>query len=101
LRTTLGDIVASPQYRAGSVAVFVVWDEGEGGSTSNCAANTTDPGCHVPALVLSATTPPGTASGALFNHYSLLRTAEDLLGLPPLGRAASASSMTAAFRLGA
>lgn len=99
LRTVLGDITSAPQYRAGTVAVFIVWDEGEGGGTSNCAANTTDVGCHVPALVLSASTRSGTASAGLFSHYSLLRTAEDLLGLPALGQAAAAASMAPAFGL--
>jgi hypothetical protein len=35
----------------------------------------------------------------LFDHYSLLRTAEELLGLPPLLNAARARSMVAAFHL--
>jgi hypothetical protein len=54
----------------------------------------------VPALVLSATTPAGTRSGALFSHYSLLRTTEALLGMPTfLGRAATSASMRGAFGL--
>lgn len=99
LRTVMGDIVSGPQYRSGSVVVFVVWDEGEGGATSDCATNTTDQGCHVPALIVSASTRAGSASGAVFNHYSLLRTAEDLLGLPPLGQAAVSASMAPVFGL--
>ena len=39
-------------------------------------------------------------SGELFNHYSLLRTTENLLGLPALGAAAGARSMAKAFALG-
>jgi hypothetical protein len=35
----------------------------------------------------------------LFNHYSLLRTAEDLLGVPELGLAAQNQSMASAFNL--
>jgi hypothetical protein len=35
----------------------------------------------------------------MFNHYSLLRTAEDLLGLPELGLAAQNQSMVSAFNL--
>jgi hypothetical protein len=35
----------------------------------------------------------------LFNHYSLLGTAEQLLGLPRLGQASSYPTMTAAFHL--
>lgn len=99
LRATIGAITVAPQYRSGTVAVFVVWDEGEGGIASDCATNTTDVGCHVPALVLSASTRAATSSGALFNHYSLLRTAEDLLGVPALGQAAAAASMAPAFGL--
>jgi hypothetical protein len=41
----------------------------------------------------------GTRSGKLFNHYSLLGTAEQLLGLPKLGRAASFPTLMSAFRL--
>jgi hypothetical protein len=47
----------------------------------------------------SATTCPRTTSAAQFNHYSLLGTAEQLLGLPALGQAASSPTMTAAFNL--
>lgn len=99
LRRAISAITSSSQYRHGTVAVFVVWDEGEGGSASNCATNTTDVGCHVPALVLSASTRAATINGDLFNHYSLLRTAEDLLGVPTLGQATGAPSMVQAFGL--
>jgi len=99
LRTTVGHIVSSAPYRAGNVALFITWDEGEGGSASNCAFNTVDVGCHVPTIVVAPSTTAGTRSAALFNHYSLLRTAEDLLGVPALGQAATASPMETAFGL--
>lgn len=92
-------ILASPQYRDNSTAVFITWDEGAGGSTSRCATNTTDVGCHVAILVISPSTPAGSRSATLFNHYSLLGTAEQLLGLPRLGRAAKTKTMTSAFHL--
>lgn len=38
-------------------------------------------------------------SATLFNHYSLLGTAEQLLCLPALGQAASYPTMTTAFNL--
>ena len=91
-------ILASPEYKKDTTAIFITWDEGEGGSSDNCAANTTDVGCHVAALVISPSTPAGSRSAKLFNH-SLLATAEQLLGLPKLGRAASNSSMVSAFNL--
>ena len=99
LATDLPTILASPEYKKDATAIFITWDEGEGGSSDNCAANTTDVGCHVAALVISPSTPAGSRSVKLFNHYSLLATAEQLLGLPKLGRAASDSSMVSAFNL--
>jgi hypothetical protein len=41
----------------------------------------------------------GTRSGTLFSHYSVLRTAEDLLKLPRLDQAGLAASMVGAFNL--
>jgi phospholipase C len=99
LAKNLPTILNSPQYRNGSTAVFITWDEGEGGSASECATNTTDAGCHVATIVVSPSTKPGTRSARLFNHYSLLATAEQLLHLPPLGRARTSSTMMSAFHL--
>jgi len=53
----------------------------------------------VPTFVISPSTPVGARSSTLFSHYSLLGTAEELLGLPKLGQAASATTLTAAFNL--
>jgi phosphatidylinositol-3-phosphatase len=94
-------ILDSPQYRDGSTVLFLTWDEGEGGSTDECAYNTTDVGCHVAMAVVSPYTKPGSSSAKLFNHYSLLKTSEDLLGLPLLGHAADprVKSMASAFHL--
>jgi phosphatidylinositol-3-phosphatase len=99
LSANLPAILHSSAYVAGNVALFVTWDEGEGGSSNECAANTTDIGCHVATIVVSPSTAAGTNSSALFNHYSLLRTTEQLLGVAALGEAASAPSMLSAFNL--
>jgi len=95
-------IVASPAYRAERTAIFVTWDEGEGGSSDDCALNRDDAGCHIATLVVSPSTRPGTRSPVLFNHYALLRTTEKLLGIGTyLGHAndPTSHSMRAAFRL--
>jgi phosphatidylinositol-3-phosphatase len=99
LQSNLPTILNSSEYQSGSTAVFIAWDEGEGGTSNDCATNTTDIGCHVAALVISPSTTPGTQSSTLFNHYSLLGSTEQLLGLAPLGSAASANSMVSAFGL--
>ncbi|MBV9661627.1 MAG: hypothetical protein JO337_10770 [Acidimicrobiales bacterium] len=99
LSNNLPAILNSPEYQSGTTAVFITWDEGEGGSSNDCAANTTDVGCHVATIAISPSTPAGSTSATLFNHYSLLGTTEQLLGLPALGLAGSYPTMTSAFNL--
>ena len=80
-------ILRSRVYQAGAAVVFITWDEGEGDN-------------HIPTLVLSRYTRPGTVSRKAFSHYSLLRTTEALLGIrEKLGQAAKAADMRAAFHL--
>jgi hypothetical protein len=100
LSSNLPTILNSSEYQSGTTAVFVTWDEGSGGSSGeNCAANTSDNSCHVATIVISPSTKAGSTSATLFNHYSLLGTAEQLLGLPTLGQAASYPTLTSAFNL--
>jgi hypothetical protein len=101
LQSLIGAITGGRQYRAGHTVIFLTWDEGEGGVSNDCAYNTTDVGCHVATLVVSPSTRPGTQSDVLFNHYSLLKTTEQLLRLPLLGHAndAAVNSMIPAFGL--
>jgi hypothetical protein len=81
-------IVRSRAYRDGSTVLFITYDEDEKRE-----------GNRVYTVVVAPSVQPGTASGEPFTHYSLLRTEEELLGLPFLGQAASATSMRAAFML--
>jgi hypothetical protein len=71
------------------MAIFITWDEDDGSADQ-----------HIPTLVVSPRTRPGTRSATRFNHYSLLRTTEEILGLPArLGAAGTAPSMRGAFGL--
>jgi len=89
LEARVGQIVASPAYRSGRTAIFVTWDEDD-----YTQAN------RIPMIVVSPYTAPGTRSDTAFDHYSLLRTTEELLGAPSfLGRAQTAISMGPAFGL--
>jgi len=99
LSSNLPTILNSSEYTSGSTVVMITWDEGEGGTSNDCATNTTDIGCHVATLVISPSTGAGTQSATLFNHYSLLGSTEQLLGVPELGQAGSANSMLSAFNL--
>ena len=102
LSRNLPTILNSAEYKNGSTAIFITWDEGEGGHYAkgeHCAANTSDVSCHIATLVISPSTKKGARSGTRFNHYSLLGTAEQLLRLSKLGQAASSPTMTKAFNL--
>jgi hypothetical protein len=87
LSTFMQDVIASPQYQAGGTAVFITFDEGT--STSQ----------HIATIVVSPYTEAGTQSAEYYDHYSLLRTTEELLGLDLLGNAATSPSMRAGFGL--
>jgi phosphatidylinositol-3-phosphatase len=82
-------IVRSPAYRDGTTALFITYDEDDRAE-----------GNRVYTVVVAPSVPAGTVAADAFTHYSLLRTQEELLGLPLLGQAASAASMRAAFKLG-
>lgn len=95
-------LTATTVYKANDTAIFIIWDEGEGGSYSsgeNCTTHASDVSCHVAALVVAPSVPAGTSVSTTFTHYSFVRTVEELLGLPLLNQAKSAKSMVAAFKL--
>jgi hypothetical protein len=79
LKAFLPQITTSAAF-ANSV-VFVTFDEG---STS------INGGGHVATIAITPNMTPGYQAGAVYNHYSLLRTIEQAWGLPYLGNAASA-----------
>lgn len=100
LRTWLPKITATPVYKSNDTAIVVVWDEGAFGTTGeDCASNTSDESCHVAAVVVAPSVRPRTVVSTLLNHYSLLKTTEDLLGVPELGLAGTATSMAPGFNL--
>jgi hypothetical protein len=83
LGSWLARLWTSDLYRDGKTAVFIVWDEPT----------------PMPNIVMSPSTPAGLRVGEPYDHYSLLRTTEEMLGLPLLGRATGARSMRGPFRL--
>lgn len=62
-------VLASPEYRSGRTALFVVWDEGAG---------------SVPLIAAAPAIRPGTTTSVPNDHRALLRMTEEMLGLPPL-----------------
>jgi hypothetical protein len=107
LRQWVPAITSSPAFADG--ALLIVFDEALTSDATACcnerAANSPSPGSNeknptggpgggrTGAIVLSPYTIPGTRTGRPYNHYSTLRTVEDLFGLDHLGYAA-ASELT-------
>jgi hypothetical protein len=79
----VGAITSSSQFRSGHTVLFLAWDEPT----------------PMPFIVVGRGVKPNTVSAAPADHYSLLRTTEELLGVPLLGAAASARSLRADFGL--
>ena len=76
----VGAILKSPAYRSGSTAVFVLWDEP----------------APMPLLVIAPSVRPGTVITERLNHYAILRTTEEMLGITAhLGAAEQATSIRA------
>jgi hypothetical protein len=94
LRHWVPRIMNSPAYKADGLLV-ITFDEALTIDASACCnqpagPNTPKPGVNGPgggrtgAVVLSPFIKPGTVSGVPYNHYSLLRTVEDVFGVPHL-----------------
>lgn len=90
-------IMRSPAYRRDGL-IIITWDEAPSAHKEACCneptgPNTTAPGAGGPgggrtgAVLLSRFIKPGTVSDTPYNHYSQLRSVEDIFGLPHLGYA--------------
>jgi phospholipase C len=91
LQSWIPKITSSAAYQSGNTAIFLTWDEDDFTTVNQVAT-----------LVITPTTAAGTRSGTAFNHYSLLKTTEQMLGLTSfLGHAGDTgtTSMRADFHM--
>lgn len=90
-------IMNSPAYKADGLLI-INFDEALSIDATACCGepsgpNTMNPGVNGPgggrtgAVLLSRFIKPGTVTNVPYNHYSLLRSVEDIFGLPHLGYA--------------
>jgi phosphatidylinositol-3-phosphatase len=97
LREWIPRIMDSPAYKADGL-IIIAFDEALSIDPSACCdepsgPNTRKPGVNGPgggrtgAILLSPFIKPGTVSDHPYNHYSMLRTVEDIFGLSHLGYA--------------
>ena len=75
--------------------LFVTWDEGN--SDHGCCGGAASGG-RIATIVAGPDVRRGASVGGTYDHYSTLRTIEDILGLPPLGEAGSSRPLDAAFK---
>lgn len=96
LREWVPVIRNSPAFRDG--LLIVTFDEAQGSDATACCdeqpgPNTKAPGIQGPgggrigAVLISPFIEPGTVSNSPYNHYSMLRSVEDIFGLDHLGYA--------------
>ncbi|HEY3436456.1 MAG TPA: alkaline phosphatase family protein [Actinotalea sp.] len=84
LSALLPTLLDSAAYRSGTTAVMITWDEDDSRHDN-----------RVPLVVLAPSITPGTRLAGRLDHYSLLASTEDLLGLPRLGAAVGAAVLPA------
>lgn len=70
--------------RTHNSALMLTWDEDDGDDSDN----------QIATMIVGDHVQQGAKSKAHYNHYSLLRTLEDMYALSPLGKAASAKPVT-------
>lgn len=81
-------ILNTPTWKNSNSALFITWDEGD----SNAGGGGT-----VPLIVVSHKTPAGYVSNTPYNHYSLLRTIENVWGFYCLRDACRAPDLSEFF----
>ena len=90
LKVNVPTILNSNAYKNGGV-LFIVWDEGD----ENLINGASDG--PVPMLVLSPLAKTGYSSSTVFTHSSMLRTVEEVFGVPLLRDAANATDLSTFF----
>ena len=96
LKTYVPLSTGSPAFRVGNGLLIVNFDESSSSDASSCCGETAGPNSPSPgingpgggrtgAVLLSPCIRPGTVSNVAYNHYTMLRSVEDIFGLAHLG----------------
>lgn len=106
LKVWVPRILHSPAFKKDGLLI-ITFDESGSDMNACCnepsGPNTTQPGLsgagggRIGAVALSPFIKPGTVSDTPVNHYDLLRSIEDIFGLPPLGYAKDAKGLPDIF----
>jgi hypothetical protein len=80
-------ILASQAYKNG--VLFILWDEGDGFGSAQDGP--------IPLLVMSPFAKVGYKNSIMYTHSSMLRTVEEIFGVPLLRDAAKATNLSDFF----
>ncbi len=97
LQNWVPQITSSPAFRQNGLLI-VTFDESDGSDSSSCCGEIPGPNAAMPGIngpgggnvgtvLLSPCIAPGTVTTTAYNHYSMLRSVEDMFGLPHLAYA--------------
>lgn len=87
LHDQLATVFASPAWSEGRTLLVLTFDEDDGSSTN-----------HILTLFYGPPARTGFRSDAMYTHYSLLRTIDDLLGVKPIANDRDAAPMSGLLR---
>jgi hypothetical protein len=104
LRTWVPRITGSPAFKQNGLLI-ITFDESANSDTSSCCGeiagpNSPSPGIQGPgggdvgAVLLSPCIAPGTVTPTAYNHYTMLRSVEDIFGLRHIGYAGLSGETT-------
>jgi hypothetical protein len=76
-KSFIPQLLSSAQYQSGNTAIIITWDEGNGSNY------------YVPLIVITPSTQAGGVSSVAYNHYSVLKGVQQMVGSasPLLGHA--------------
>jgi hypothetical protein len=98
LRKWVPMITSSPAFRGENGLLIITFDEASTSDTTSCCGEIAGPDSPLPgitgpgggdvgAVLLSPCIAPGTVTQQPYNHYTMLRSVEDVFGLPHIGYA--------------
>ena len=99
LRNTVHAITSSQTWETTDSSIVIVWDEDDYSAFNGCCGSPVGKGgvvlggAQVPVIVVNSDEGHHDTSGVAANHYSLLATIEDRLGVPRLGQAVKATAL--------
>ena len=101
VRTWVSMITKTQSYISGNEVIFIAGFDAPGASPgAQCTMNTEVDDCNLPLIAVDPYIKPGTRDPHCYNHFSLLRTSEEIWGVPYLGHAGDSSTLSMYANMG-